>query len=295
VLSTAAASSSKYRQVFETSLRIGWRLEEVLPEQARLDLARPFLPDALAGVEQLQFLSRDERRTLNHLRGHSYLRMFGLVEQAIVPFVVDHARARCNAGDYELRALLQFASEEVKHIQLFERFSERFEQDIGLSCASIGPADSLAEAVLAHHPLGVALMILHIEWMSQKHYTDAVRDRSGIDPLVHSLLKHHWLEESQHAQLDGLIVQTLAERASPAERRRGVEDYQRIVALLDHGSQQQVELDLETFQSAIGRQLSAQERDAVREAQRAALHYTFIECGAEHPRFVEIYRALADG
>ena len=30
--------------------------------------------------------------TLNQIRGHEYLAMFGLVEEFILPYVVDHAR-----------------------------------------------------------------------------------------------------------------------------------------------------------------------------------------------------------
>jgi len=54
--------------------------------------------------------------------------------------------------------------------------------------------------VLSHDPLGVALVILHIEWMSQRHYVESVRSDERLDPLFKSLLKHHWLEEAQHAR-----------------------------------------------------------------------------------------------
>ena len=37
-------------------------------------------------------------------------------------------------------------------------------------------------AVLSHSPLGVALVILGIEWMTQKHYLESVRDDEDLDP-----------------------------------------------------------------------------------------------------------------
>ena len=76
--------------------------------------------ETLARVEGLDFLSPEEKLVLNHIRGHEYLCMFGLVEEFILPFVVDHARPRLNGDDYRVRALLQFATEEGKHIHLFK-------------------------------------------------------------------------------------------------------------------------------------------------------------------------------
>ena len=63
---------------------------------------------------------------LNQIRGHAYLSIFGLIEEFIVPFVLDHARPYINGEDYRARAFLEFVSEEAKHIHLFRRFQEEF-------------------------------------------------------------------------------------------------------------------------------------------------------------------------
>ena len=39
----------------------------------------------------------------------------------------------------------------------------------------------------------VALVILQLEWMSQKHYTESVQDDQQLDAQFKSLLKHHWM------------------------------------------------------------------------------------------------------
>jgi hypothetical protein len=285
-------STERYRNVLETSLRIAWRVEDVLPNAARLDPTRSFLPDSLAQVERIEFLDADARRTLNQIRGHSYLCLFGLVEEFILPFVVDHARTRFGEDDSEVRALLQFASEEAKHIELFKRFAARFAADLG-GCPVIGPASEIGKAVLAHHPLGVGLITLHIEWMTQRHYVEAVRDAQALDPLVRSLLRHHWLEEAQHARLDTLIVEQLAERSTRAEVKRGLSDYQRVVQLLDDGLCAQVELDIGALETRRGEGFRPAERTQLRELQRRAYRDTFIASGARHPRFLETFRALA--
>ncbi|HEX6800886.1 MAG TPA: hypothetical protein VF130_00290, partial [Candidatus Binatia bacterium] len=68
-----------YQGVLDTSVRINWRIEDIIGGDKRLDFAKPFMPESLAQVNGLQFLSAEEKRTLNQIRGHEYLAMFGLV------------------------------------------------------------------------------------------------------------------------------------------------------------------------------------------------------------------------
>ena len=84
-----------------------------------------------------------------------------------MPFVLDHVRPSLDTDDYRVRAYLQFANEEVKHIQFFKRFCEEFKAGFASECKIIGPASEIGKAVLAHDPLSVALAILMIEWMTQ--------------------------------------------------------------------------------------------------------------------------------
>src|SRR5574342_182858 len=120
-----------YQAALAASERIGWKLEDLIGGDKRLDFAKPFMPESLAQVKQLSFLTPEEQRTLNQIRGHEYLSMFGLVEEFILPYVVDHARSQLSGEDFRVRALLQFAGEEAKHIHLFKRFREEFENEIG--------------------------------------------------------------------------------------------------------------------------------------------------------------------
>ena len=81
-----------YQGALAASERIGWRVEDIIGGEKRLDFSKPFMPESLARVNQLSFLSPEEKRTLNQIRGHEYLAMFGLVEEFILPYVVDHTR-----------------------------------------------------------------------------------------------------------------------------------------------------------------------------------------------------------
>ncbi len=176
--------SYTYQDALAAAERVNWRIEDLIGPGKELDYGKAFMPESLARVESLDFLSPEERRTLNQIRGHNYLYMFGAVEEFILPFVLDHARPQLHGDDYRIRALLRFAGEEAKHIHLFKRFRAEFERSFGHRCEVIGPPEAIARAVLSHHPLGVALAILHIEWMTQRHYVESVKDDGQLDRAV---------------------------------------------------------------------------------------------------------------
>jgi hypothetical protein len=275
-----------YQGALEASERIGWRVDDIIGGDKKLDFTRSFLPESLAQVKQLAFLDADEQRTLNHIRGHEYLAMFGLVEEFILPYVVNHARLELSGDDYRVRALLGFAAEEAKHIHLFKRFREEFEAGFGSKCEFIGPAEEVKRFVLSHSPLGVALAILHIEWITLRHYIEGVKDNQQLDPQFKSLLKHHWLEESQHTKLDTLIVEALAQAASEKEIDDAFKDYADIGGFIDQGSQQQTELNIESFVRATGRNLSKSEREAMAACVLKGMRWTYLGTGMTHPNFL---------
>ncbi|HXU88277.1 MAG TPA: hypothetical protein VFQ62_05440 [Methylomirabilota bacterium] len=288
-------TSYTYEDVLTTAQRVNWKIDDVIGDDKRLDFTKPFLPESLAGVRKLDFLSRNDQRTLNHIRGLGYLVMFGLVEEFILPFVMDHARPRLAGDDYRTRALIQFASEEAKHIQLFKRFRQEFDAGFGHRCEVIGPPEAVAAEVLAHSPLAVALLTLHIEWFVQKHYVESIKDDQELDPQFKSLLKHHWVEEAQHTKADTLIVEEIAATAAAADISKAVDEYLEIGAFIDSGLQQQVRFDLESFERATARRLTPEERQRFSEAQLKALRWTFIGSGITHPSFLATVGKLGPG
>lgn len=295
----------RYETLLATSERVAFSLDDVFPPGRSLDFGRPFLPESLVRSGGLGFLSSDDRLCLNHIRAHAYLTTFGLVEEFILPFVLDHARSVLGGDEARTRALLTFASEEAKHIALFKRFRESFERGFGNLCETVGPAKAVADAVLAHAPLGVALAILHIEWMTQRHYLESVQSDRELDPLFTSLLRNHFVEECQHAKLDTLLAFELAARLTTDEVESGVDEYFEIMSALDGLLIKQVEYDLESFERARSVRLRRDERDAFRAQQLAACRFTYLGSGMSHPQFaatlarfsprsVERLRTLAD-
>ncbi len=282
-----------YRETITASQRVNWAIEDIIGGDKKLNFSRRFMSESLARVDGLDFLSGSEKRTLNQIRGHAYLCIFGLVEEFILPFVLDHVRPSLDSDDYRVRAFLQFASEEAKHIQLFKKFSEDFTANFATACKVIGPPSEIAKAVLSHQPLAVAMLILHIEWMTQRHYIDSIRGDENLDEQFKSLLKHHWLEESQHAKLDTLMIEAIAEGMSGDEIAKAVDEYLEMGGFLDTGLRQQTLFDLEAFETATGRVLTEKEREQFVEIQHQANRWTYIGTGITHPKFLETIGSLS--
>ena len=283
-----------YRSAYRQALQVNWQVGDIIGGEKMLDFQKPFLPAVWVDADGLDFLSEKDKLTVNHIRSHSYLYLFGFVEEYIVPFVVEHVRDRLHqAAPEEIRALLHFAEEEVKHIELFQRFCEEFRAGFGSSCEVIGSPEALAAAILSKSPLGGALSILHIEWMTLLHYVSSVRDNVDIDPQFSSLLRHHWLEEAQHAKLDTLIVEAIAQHLSEREIQEGIDDYLAIGGMLDAGLAQQVEMDMTSLMRATGRTLSDSEAERYLGVQQRSYRKTFLTSGMRYGKFQGILAGLS--
>ena len=272
-----------YEATLASSLRAQWQLDDVLREDQDLDFSRNFLPESLARTAQLTGLNAFEQKTLNQIAAHEYLCMFGVVEEFILPFLLDHARPHLLDDDWRVRALLNFASEEAKHIHLFKRFHAAFVRGFPVECQMIGPSEEIGAEILRHDPLAVGLVILMIEWMTQQHYLGSIRDNGDIDPLFKSLLKHHWIEESQHAKLDTLIVDALAEGRSEAEIDKAIDEVFEIAMFLDGGLKAQAEFNIAALEKAINQ--TVLNREEIIAQQHQAGRWTFIGSGLVHERF----------
>jgi hypothetical protein len=279
-----------YQATLGSSLRAQWELDEVLREDQELDFARNMLPESLARTAVLDSLNPFEQRILNQISAHQYLSIFGIVEEFILPFLLDHARPHLLGDDWRVRAILNFASEEAKHIHLFKRFHRAFVRGFPVECQVIGPSEAIGAEVLKHDPLAVGLVILMIEWMTQQHYLGSIRDDGDLDPLFKSLLLHHWMEEAQHAKLDTLIVDALADGRSEEQIDKAIDGFLEIGKFLDGGLKMQAGFNLDALERAIGRPV---DRDAILPQQHQAARWTYIGSGMVHDRFIDALETLS--
>ena len=280
-----------YEATLASSLRAQWQLDEVLRTDQELDFSRNFMPESLARTAKLDGLNPFEQRILNQISAHQYLSIFGVVEEFILPFLIDHARPHLLGDDWRVRAILNFASEEAKHIHLFKRFHQAFVRGFPVECQVIGPSKDLGAEILRHDPLAVGLVILMIEWMTQQHYLGSIRDDGDIDPLFKSLMKHHWMEEAQHAKLDTLIVDALAVGRTEEQIDKAMDEFFEIGGFLDEGLKTQAGLNLDALELAIGRKV--ENREELLAQQHQAARWTYIGSGMVHERFRNSLHAIS--
>ncbi len=93
------ALAYSFRETLVASQRINWRIEDIIGADKPLDFSKPFLPESLARTANMYFLTTGERLILNQIKGHTYLATFGLVEEFILPFVLDHVRPSLDTDD----------------------------------------------------------------------------------------------------------------------------------------------------------------------------------------------------
>jgi hypothetical protein len=284
-----------YETCLEGSVKNAWTVDDCFRGRD-FDFAKPFLPDRIAGVSAIGCLSDDEKRLLNQIRGNSYCHIFAFVEEYIVPMVVDHARRDVYGDETRLWTLLRFAEEEVKHQEMLRRACEQFEAGFGTRCGLVPGREEVAGAVLATSPLTSLLLTSMIEWFTQLHYIEHVRDQAELDELFRDILRFHWIDESRHARMDSLLIDEVASSLPADEREKAVDELLELGGAVDGLLAQQTELDIDALQAASGRTFTDAERDEIRTHQLRSYRWTFLVSGLQHPKFVEIVEQLtADG
>jgi hypothetical protein len=277
-----------YGSCVRTSEKVSWNLDEVFPPDLKLDFTRRFLPDSIANGGDLPFLSEAEALKLNQITGNSYLYLFYFVEEYIIASTMQHANAEVFGDEMALRALLRFAEEEVKHQQLFQRFGAAFKRDFSVECGFIENPQAVAEVILGKVPMAVLLVTLHLELVTQQHFVQGFRQgEDGLDPLFASLLKHHWLEEAQHAKIDALELQKLSATATPEQIKTAIDDYLGILGAFAGLLAAQAKLDVGSLERAVGKTFTEDQRAAIEAAQTRAYRRVFITLGIENPTFVK--------
>lgn len=281
-----------YENIISASERANWALDEVIPASQGLDFTKKFLPEALVGAAQLDFLTAPEKLKLNQVRGNAYAHLFQFVEEYIVATCVQHASAEVFGEEQNLRAMLRFAEEEVKHQLLFKRFLAAFAKSFGTPCEGIPSQEAVAGVILGKSPMAVMAITLHLEVMTQQHYVQCVADSNDIDPTFKKMLKSHWAEESQHAKLDALTLRKLAKTSTPEQRKTAVKDYCDLIDALTGLLGQQAELDVKSLEKALGRTFSAEQRNTLLASQNRSYRQTFVNWGITNPFFVETVEAV---
>ena len=280
-----------YAGILQNSLKVAWTERQVL-EGRNFDYSTRFLPDRLSGVDNIRCLDDREKLKLNQIMGNAYCHIFAYVEEYIIPQALEAAQRDIYGDETRLRMLLRVAEDESKHQELFRRSSALFEKGFGVKCGLIPAREEVAKVVLSKSRLCSYLLTSMIEWFTQLHYVEHVRDRGELDELFRDLVKYHWMDEAQHAKVDTLLINEIVREINEEDRETAVDELLELGGAIDGLLSQQADLDLGSLEKAIGRTLSEKDREEIKRNTHRAYRWTFLVSGLEHPNFVKIVSEL---
>ena len=281
-----------YEQCVDASERVAWRLRDAV-STLDLDFSLAFLPPRLVGSEELPFLSPDDRRVLSHVRGYSYAHVFWFVEEFIFRQAMQLAEEHARRNRQGARGLLRFADDELKHQALFVAVKAAVAEGYPIEFHGIGHADRVADRILAEGSMAVMLFTFMLELMTQVHYTEAFRGpESTVCPAFREMFRLHWLEESQHARIDMLELDRLSHNSTPADARAALKSLESLCGAFSALLDQQVALDIASFEAATRRALEPEQHRALTESQGRAARWSYLISGLEHPTFVRVASEL---
>jgi hypothetical protein len=281
------AHNYSYESVLANSKRVAWTEDELLDGRS-FDLSKRFLPNSLSGVDGITSLNDEEKRKLNQIMGNAYLHLFAYVEEFIVPTVSAAAMDSPYGNEVRQRSLIRFSEDELKHQELFRRTIAMFSEQFGVTPQLIPDREAVAAVIRSKSKLAVLLLIDIIEWFVQVHYTEHVLDEADLDGLFRDLLKHHWLDEAQHAKMDTMLIAEMVDGIPMAEREAAIDEVLELGGAIDGLLQQQIAMNIATLEATTGRVFTEAERTEITAHTLKAWRYTFLVSGLEHPNVVKL-------
>ena len=280
-----------YRDCLDNSVRVSWREDDILAGK-NFDFSKRFLPNKLTGIDEIGCLNNDEKLQLNQIMGNGYCHLFAFVEEFIVPAITEEAMKDIYGDEVKVRALLRFAEEELKHQELFRHSVDLFGQGFGVECGLIPGREEVARVVRSKSKLATLILTTVIEWFTQLHYIEHVQDESDLDGLFRDLLRFHWMEESQHARMDILLISELAAELTLEERETAIDEVIELGGAINGLLAQQIGLNVEALEKKTGRTFTAEEKEEITTKTQHAWRWTFLVSGLEHPNVAKMVGEL---
>ena len=286
------APTERYARAIAASKRIRWDIDNDVIRGRALDVAQKYLPDGLSLVEELPFLTAQERRFMSQIQGRTYANIFGLVERFINTKVLELGLGHSLGDQDAVLALVRFSEEELKHQEMFRRVEALAARAMPPGYRLTADANDVARFVLGKSTWAVLGLTSHIEIFTQVHYKKSIESDPDLSPLWKDVFFRHWQEESQHAILDELEWRREDAKLKAAERDAAVDDLIALVAGVDGILQAQAQADAQYFLGAAERPFSSQERRAIEANVLKAYRWQYIVSGVQEPRFQQVLGEL---
>lgn len=295
----AFARGLNWASIVDTSEKVAWNVDDVFRGRS-FDASKAIVPAPWVGTAALSFLEEQDHLTLNHCRAFSYVHLLCNFEEFAPPHLTEVAGEVWHGDRTHLRALFRFSEEELKHQQLFRRAERVLEESCGYSFGRYFDEQKrrvadLTNALLGYGALPRFLILLAIEWGTQRHYVESVRDQKAErgDPLYADILKAHWTEEAQHTKSDTFEIARLASEMSQAEINACFDDLAAIGRLTEAVFVRQADKEVETLERVSQRRLPNIERAVLRDTLYRSLSNIVGATGLTHPRFAQVALELS--
>jgi len=286
------APTERYARAIAASKRIRWDIDNDVIRGRALDVTQKYLPDGLSLVEELPFLTAQERRFMSQIQGRTYANIFGLVERYINVKILELSRNHWFGDQVALEALVRFSEEELKHQEMFRRVEALAARAMPPGYRLMADPNDVARFVLGKSTWAVLGLTSHIEIFTQVHYKKSIESDPNLSPLWKDVFFRHWQEESQHAILDELEWRREDAKLKAAERDAAVDDLIALVAGVDGILRSQAQADAQYFLGAAERPFSFEERGAIEANVLKAYRWQYIVSGVQDGRFVGVLASL---
>ncbi|HEY0943323.1 MAG TPA: hypothetical protein VGE08_24775 [Steroidobacter sp.] len=283
---------ARYARCIKASKRVRWDIDADVFRGRTFDFRRKFLPDGLTKVNELDFLSADEKRAMSHVQGRSYACLFGLVERFISAKTLELASKQGLGDQVALEGLVRFGDEELKHQELFRRIDAMIAERMPGGYALIADANEVAREVLSKSTWAVLALTCHIELFTQAHYRESLERDDQLSDLYRDVFRFHWLEECQHAVMDEIEWTREDRNLGAVERDIAVDDLIALLRLLDQVVCTQSSADAGYFMRLCERTFSPLEQQQIRDTMRRAYRWQYIASGAQHPHFIKMLSGM---
>ena len=290
----SAPSANPYSKVVANSKRVRWDIDHDVIRHRRFDFDKTFLPSGLSLVNELDFLTLDDRRLLSQVQGRSYAYIFGLVERFIGAKVLEVSRQHALGDQAALEALVRMADEELKHQELFRRMEQMMANDMPAGYVATAEPNAVAIAVLSKSTWSVLALTLDIELFTLAHYRASIEPNDDLCPLWKDVFRAHWKEESQHAVPDELEFLRENAQLSATERDAAVADLIDLVVAVDGILQAQARADANYFESIADQRYDDAQRGAIEAGTLKAYRWQYIVSGVTEGRFQKVLFGVLD-
>ena len=277
--------TARYARAIKASKRVRWDIDADVMRGRDFDLGDSFLPAGLSLVDQLPFLTADERRLMSQVQGRTYAYVFGLVERFIGAKVLEVSGRHWLGDQVALEALVRFGDEEIKHQELFRRIEKMLDAKMPAGYRRTVDSNDVARAVLKRSTWSVLALTSLIELFVKMHYEQSIEPQVTISPLWKDVFKYHWMDEAQHVVLDELEWVAENRTLSANQKEFAVDDLIALVGAVDGILQGQAAADGEYYLQIVGRRFTGEEEAGIKALFLRAYRWQYIVSGVQHPYF----------